>query len=652
MGILSRTITANCSSADAYYTADDHVYFNNSISAGSKYSGVDVTSASIEIKNYKQWDERVYFNIYINGTYVGASPWSDPDGTSNKRSLSGAINMSTATQAAKNLLISSDISTIDVHVRYGTTRTLYFYRNDSNIKIVANASYTDCVAPTTVKLNNTAGDIHVLAGSTVTLSWSGASAGQNNPITGYEVFRSGTSVGTTASNVTSMTVTCPSAGSSYTYTVKTKGTRGDSGASTGRTVYAYSNPSAPTSITINNSTVDAGATATISWSGGKAGSGNSITGYRIYRATSASGTYSSLGTTNANTSSYNVTAHSTMGSSYFYKVGTIGTYSESGVSSNYVQLTSRTYTKVNPPTSVVCTPNIVNAGGTVALSWSGASGGTNTSVASYEVYRSTQRDSGFNTVLTTTAGTSVNVTAPTTPGSTYYYRIVAVANKSGYNSNASSAYGFVSVPMKPNQPIIKGTTSGKSYNTRPRVLAEIPAVTVEGAIQSIVASGWTATRSNLEAGQKVVLRKDSAYSSGGTDNVTFSTQDSFGETTDKAVSVVHYVPEWEDDPVVAGSTSVKAVHMNELRQAVDDLREWYGMTAYTWSEEIIAMVTSSVNWASHAIEIKEQIEEIASFINSWDNTNSALDVSLPVIPNSIAPNAEVINKLRQAITQL
>lgn len=647
MGILSRTISAKCSSADAYYTDGDLVYFNNSVSAGTKQTGVNLTSASFNISNYKQWDVNVYFQFYLNGTYVGASTWSEPDGTSNKRSLSGAINFSGVSQEAKNLWLTADISDLYIRIAYGNVRTCYFYRNDSGISITANASYTDCSAPSTVKLNNTDGDIHVASGSTVTLSWSGASAGQNNPIAGYEVFRNGTSVGTTTE--ASMIVSCPSAGSSYTYTVKTKGTRGDSGVSSGRTVYAYSAPSAPTNVTINNSVVDAGTAATLSWSGGKAGSGNSITGYKIYRATSANGTYTYI--LWATGTSATVYAPDTMGASYFYKIVTAGQYSDSSLSGNYTQLTARTYTAVNAPTNVVCTPNVVSAGGTVTLSWSGASGGTNTSVASYQVHRSTSSGSGYS-LLTTTTGTSVSVTAPPSDGSTYYYKIIAVANKSGYNSGLSSAFGYVTVPVRPNQPVIKGTTSGKSYNIRPRVLATIPEATVVGAIQSISASGWTATRSNLEEGQKVVLRKDTAYPSGGTDNVSFTTSDNYGQSNSKTVAIIHQVPSWTDDPVVAGTTPLKASHVNELRQAIDDIRAWYGMTAYTWSETITAGVTSSVNWASHMIEIKNQIEEIKNFVNSWDNTNSVGDITLPVISTFYAPKADVVNKLREAITLL
>ena len=115
---------------------------------------------------------------------------------------------------------------------------------------------------------------------------------------------------------------------------------------------------------------------------------------------------------------------------------------------------------------------------------------------------------------------------------------------------------------------------------------------------------------------------------------------------------MHQVPVWTDDPVVAGTTPLKASHINELRQAIDDIRAWYGMEAYEWSEEIVAGVTSSVNWAGHAIEIKEQIEAIQQFVNEWDTTNKALDISLPVISTFYAPKADVINKLREAITLL
>lgn len=643
---LTRQITAQMSSSQGYKAGGTTVNFNNSISAGTAYSA-SVSRASVSISTIKTFSGRSRFTIYVNGQTLGTTQWFDATGGTMSTLTSSSSQFSLS--SGKDTAISASITSVSVLVE--TEGNTYFYNSsDGHTQVTINveADVGDPTAPTTVKLNGTSGNINVLAGSSVTLSWSGASGAANNPITGYQVLKGG-SVVTTTTN-TSYTFNAPSAGNTDVYSVKTVGSRSTSGASVGRSVYGYSNPTAPTKVSVSPTTVDAGAMATLSWSGASNGSGNAIQSYQIFRSTSAGGTYTAYGNAVSGTSA-SVPAHSTMGSKYYYKVRSNGQYSNSGLSDAYAELTSRVYTAVSAPTNVVCTPNLITAGGTVTLSWSGASGGTNTSVASYQVHRSTSRDSGYS-LLTTTTGTNVSVTAPTTAGQTYYYKIVSVANRSGFNSELSSAYGYVSVPLEPNEPVIQGTTSGKSYNARPRVLAQVPPVTVEGVIQSVLASGWTASRSNLEQGQKVVLRKDTAYPSGGTNNVTFVSRDSFGVETGKTVAVKHEVPVWTDDPVTAGTTPIRAAHMNELRQAIDDIRAWYGMSAYTWREEIVAGVTSSVNWAGHTIEIKEQIEAIQKFVNEWDSTNAALDVSLPTISTFYAPKADVINQLRDAIKLL
>jgi len=647
MGTLTRKITASCSSSSGYKTNGATINFNHGISAGDPISG-SISSATITVKNFKSWDVSGYFEIYIDGNYAGETARFEPNSSATR-------TFTSAVESPNDHLINS-FTTIALKLKNsGSERATYFYiysesspSGGSQIEINANVNYSACGAPSTINLNGTNGNINVLAGTAITLSWSGASSGgTNNYITGYEVFRNGSSIGTTTG--TSMSVSCPSAGQSYTYTVKTLGSRESSGQSAGRTVYAYTNPTPPNKVSLDTSTVDAGTNAILSWSGASNGSGNNIQSYNVYRSTSVDGPYTLVGS--ASGTAATVTASSTMGQTYYYKVQAVGQYSSSGLSDAYAELTSRVYSNVNPPTSVACTPNVIVANELVTLAWTGASGGTNTSVASYQVYRSTSRDSGYE-LLTSTTGTSVSVYAPGTAGSTYYYKIKAISDKSGFDSDLSSAYGYVSVPLKPNAPIINGAVNGKSYNPRPRVLAQVPTVTVEGVIQSVLASGWTASRENLEQLQKVVLRKDTAYSQNGTYTVQFVSRDSFNVETGIDVSVKYQAPVWTDDPVTAGTTAIKAAHMNELRQAIDDIRAWYGMPEHEWTEEIVAGVTSSVNWASHAIEIKEQIEAIQSYVNDWDSTNKALDISLPEISTFYAPKADVINNLREAIALL
>ena len=512
-------------------------------------------------------------------------------------------------------------------------------------------AYANPTAPSVVTLNGTSGNIHVPAGTAVTLAWSGGSAGAGNADTGYQVYKGTSAYGNPTTN-TSMTVDTPSAGSSFAYSVVRKGTYSNSSASVARTLYAYNNPTPPTSVKANNAAstiIDAGTNATLSWSGAGNGSGNVIKKYQIYRASSAGGTYSAYGSP-VTSSPANVPAPTTMGASYFYKVVAVGEYSSSGQSESYAEVKAQTYSAVSQPTNPVVSPNMVSAGGAATFSWGAASNGTNVTVTGYEVVRSTSQ-SGEYTSLSKPTGTSMNVTAPSSKGSAYWYKVRALGSRSGFDGYYTAPV-MLAVPADPNAPIIQGAVYGKSYNPRPRVLATIPSNAIEGVLQTIQASGWTASRTGVVAGEKVVLRRDTEYSSDGTFATTFSTVDSFGGSSGKNANVRYQAPAWTDDPIERGSTQIKAVHMNEMRDALDNIRLWYGMDAHSWSEPIVAGQTPSINWAQHAIEIKDVILEVIKFVNEWDSTNKALDIALPTISTAYAPSADVMNRLRTAITQL
>ena len=160
--------------------------------------------------------------------------------------------------------------------------------------------------------------------------------------------------------------------------------------------YAYTPCSAPTSVSVGTSTPAAGGSTTLSWSGAKAGDLNPITKYEIYRSATATGSYSLLDTvtTSATSGSLKVTAPSTMGNSYYYKVKTIGTVSgyDSGLS-GYTSITAKTITACGAPTSISISPTTIDKGSTTTLSWSGATAGTNNAITAYQIYRSTDNSS-------------------------------------------------------------------------------------------------------------------------------------------------------------------------------------------------------------------------------------------------------------------
>lgn len=174
----------------------------------------------------------------------------------------------------------------------------YGYYEGITLTISYNLPYTACTAPTTVKLSVP----NTYPGQKTTLSWSGAKAGTNNAITGYEIYRSTSSsssgftkLASVAAGTTSYSITSPTTAATYYYKVKTLGTVSgyDSGLSSAYATLSMTSTActAPTSITVSNASPGPMMTVSVSWSGAKAGTNNPITGYNLYKASSASGTY-------------------------------------------------------------------------------------------------------------------------------------------------------------------------------------------------------------------------------------------------------------------------------------------------------------------------------------------------------------------------
>lgn len=284
--------------------------------------------------------------------------------------------------------------------------------------------YTNCTPPTTLTLNKN----NVAPNENVTLSWSGASGGTNNPIAFYDVYQSTSASGTythilstISASTTSAPVSSPSAnGSSYFYKIVAVGTvsgydSGYSAASAGlKTVWTVPSVS---NVKVAGSAsaiyVEAGSSVSLSWAGTN-GTNNPITSYTILRNGVAIKTGQAA-------SPYSVTAHSTVNSSYYFSVQPIGTH-ENGSAVNSPTVYS--YGLCSAPSSISVSKTSVGPNTGVTLSWSGASGGGSyNGITGYDIYRSTSPTSGFSKIdsITTTATSgSRTVTSSGTNGTTYY----------------------------------------------------------------------------------------------------------------------------------------------------------------------------------------------------------------------------------------
>lgn len=457
------------------------------------------------------------------------------DGTQVKTGVTGTSWSEATAHSTAGSYYTYTVQAIGEHLSSDVSDSLVVY------------SYSDPSVPTGLTINNGI-DTYVLSDNNATLKWNAASDGSYNSVTGYIIYQDGVEFRT----ITDITADVPAnttAGSKYTYSVATKGVRSNSEKTTGVIAYTYAHPEAPAEITVSNVSPDINTEVTLSWNNAKAGNYNAITGYHVYRSTSVNGEYVCIDEGIESTSvsgSCNVMSPSEMGTSYFYKVRTIGARSNSGLSDVYATVTTNVYTRCKEP-DTFAVDKTVSSGEPVMLSWSGAAGGTNNNLKDYEIQYAKSSDGitwGSFVPLTTTSETSLNVYPPSEAGSYYKYQIR-----------------------------VRGTKAEEQYY-----------------------SEWKESDNTL--------RKNHSASS-----------------------------EFTDSTLEIGNTLVKAIHMTELQNYVNTLRQFNGLGAYNFTQ-IIAGETSLAGWTDHVQEIRAAIDEISTNHDAW------ITISIN------CPNAAVVNQLR------
>ena len=275
--------------------------------------------------------------------------------------------------------------------------TTYYYRvkacNDAGLSPYSNVvsgkvkSVTPKPSAPVVKIG------HSASSGKPMLTWNAVSGA-----TSYKVYRATSQNGTYSLlgsvTATSYTNTGAKAGTTYYYKVKAVNSAGES---------AYSNivsgRATVTTLTMGHSA--SSGKPQLTW---KAVSG--AASYKVYRATAKNGAYSVINITKALT--YTNTG-AALGTTYYYKVEALNAAGKSMGFSAIVE------GKVAPVLAV----GYSSVSGKPQLTWKAVPGATE-----YQVYRSTQQNSGYTKINTTTSTSYVNTGAKA--GTTYYYRIVAV----------------------------------------------------------------------------------------------------------------------------------------------------------------------------------------------------------------------------------
>ncbi len=238
--------------------------------------------------------------------------------------------------------------------------------------------------------------------NTATLTWKAVTGAA-----GYEVYRAASGgTYTKLATVTSASYTNSglTTGKAYTYKVRAK--------CVSSTATTYGIYSSVVSVTPSLGTPQATAVSTgytsvkLTWSK-VAGA----TGYRLYRATSKSGTYTKV----AETTSTSITNKSlTTGKTYYYKVRAIRTASGTTANGSYSSIVSAKPIPAAP--TGVTTTRVSNS--SLKVSWSKVSGTTK-----YQVYRATSLNGTYAKVAETTSLSYTNKGLQ--DNKTYYYKVRA-----------------------------------------------------------------------------------------------------------------------------------------------------------------------------------------------------------------------------------
>lgn len=437
-----------------------------------------------------------------------------------------------------------------------------------------------------------------------------------------------------------------------------------------------SNNNPPTSVSVSPSSTS-GTTATLSWSGASAGNNNSISGYRIFHTNSADGsswdgTWEHKDVSSTSTSgSTTVDVHSAIGYYRKYRVATLSPHGENYGStssswSNAVLKTTAT-TACSAPTAL--SVNSTLAEGNVTLSWSGAGAGTANSISSYLIqYRDSSDNSNWGswtnlqTVSSTSSSGTLSVSPPSIRG---YYRQYRIRTQGSAGSSYYSGYKTSSNTLRknslPTAPIISAPVAGSStFNKTPRVLITAGTETdgakmnprILNAAGSTVTTGFSST--SLSNSGKTVYKHSASVTDGSKTLIVDMQDANFTSAYSDGQSVTFIVENLSitDFPVTAGVTHVKATHMNELQNAINKVRAYYGLNAYAFSA-ITGGATKIKDWATHLNQMRTAINEIITYINNYDSANTTNDVSVNWIAlNNNNPNAAAINQIYTVLQTL
>lgn len=412
--------------------------------------------------------------------------------------------------------------------------------------------------------------------------------------------------------------------------------------------------SAPTAASVTPSLCENNPTLTASGAAG--GSANAITGYEIQYAESANGTtygaWKALKTVSTTGTSLSTTVAlpSVRAYSRKYRIRTRGAAGSSYYSGWKVTNAVKRNSLPTAPTSFTASPEVY-VSGAIALTYSG-SADPDGNLSTHNVQYATKSGVDDWGAWSSLPNGATSHTPTLSPGQSIKYRVRAVdvlgAVSDWLESNSCVKNTAPAAPTV-NYPQADKTT----HNSRPRLLVTLGA-DPEGHLQQIISDGYTPSRADgLTAGSKIILRRSGAAASG-TVSYSVKSSDQYGEqSTAVTGSLTYSAPSYTDPSLAAGTTRIKAAHMTELRDMVNNVRAYYGLAAVGWAETITAGSTKTRNWKAHVLELQQAISDVVTLVNGWDAASTVNRIAaFEWVSPGAKPSAEVMNQLRQVIAWL
>ncbi len=270
----------------------------------------------------------------------------------------------------------------------------------------------------------------------ISLSWTAPASNGGSAISGYDLYE-GTSAGgestgpVNASLIsgTSYTVSGLTNGTAYYFTAKAVNA---AGLTSGPSNEASATPAAPD--TAPGAPDDLAATAgdaqvRLSWTAPASDGGAGITGYRVYKGTSA--TFGDGAQAASVTGTSTTLTGLTNGTTYYFWVTAVNKVGESDPSRSASAAPVAAVTAPGVPGGLSATPG----NGRVSLSWTAPASSGGAAISGYVIYQGTSPGGGSPRPGGPVKGTSYTVTGLTN-GITYYFKVAAV-NGAGHQGKGS-----------------------------------------------------------------------------------------------------------------------------------------------------------------------------------------------------------------------